>query len=274
MQTRDLMTRSLITAAPDMSLTLAQRLMHDHRIRHLPVVSGERLVGVVTDRDLREASLSPTTTLTPAEFTYHMGTTPIATCMTRDVVTIHPDEDLAQGVRRLLVGQFDCLPVVAGGQLMGMVTATDFLRGLLMTMGPAAARLPVRVYMQRSPSTGRPDELVRSVYQRMHDARLRHLPIVSEDGQLQGIVTDRDVRQASPSIIRSLATHESLVPLMTMTVKDIMTRHVYTVSAETSVADAGQLLLEHKVGCLPVLRHDNTMEGMITVTDLLRAYDT
>ncbi len=272
MQARDIMTPSVITATPDMSLALAQRLMHDHRIRHLPVVSGERLVGIVTDRDLRKASPSPTTALSPAEITYHMGTTPIATCMTRDVVTIHPEEDVVQGVRRLLEGQFDGLPVVAGGQLVGMVTAIDLLRGLLMATGPAAARMPVRAYMQRDPTTGRPDELVSSVYQRMQDAHLRHLPIVTESRQLQGMLTDRDIRQAGPSTVRSMAAHESLLLLLTMTVKDIMTHHVYTVSADTVVADAGQLFLDHKVGCLPVVRHDSTLEGIITVTDLLQAY--
>jgi CBS domain-containing protein len=69
-----------------------------------------------------------------------------------------------------------------------------------------------------------------------------------------------------------MAAHESLVLLLTMPVEDIMTRHVYTVSADTALADAYQLLLEHKVGCLPVVRPDNTLEGMLTVTDLLQAY--
>jgi CBS domain-containing protein len=272
MQARDIMTHSVITAAPETSLTLAQRLMHDHRIRHLLVVSDERLVGLVSDRDLRQASPSPTTTLTPAEITYYMGTTPIATCMTRDVVTIRPEEDLVQSVRRLLERRFDCLPVVADGHLVGLVTATDLLRGVLMATGPAAARTPVRAYMQPSPLTGRPDEFVSSAYQRLHDAHLRHLPIVTEYGQLQGILTDRDIRQAGPSTVRSMAAHESLLLLLTMPVKDIMTSHVYTVRGDTVVADAGQLLLTHKVGCLPVVRQDGTLEGIVTVTDLLRAY--
>ena len=55
MYIRDLMISSVITAPPTMSLALAQRLMHDHRTRHLPVVQGPQLVGRVTDRDLRQA---------------------------------------------------------------------------------------------------------------------------------------------------------------------------------------------------------------------------
>jgi CBS domain-containing protein len=271
MQISDVMTRSVITAPPGMSLALAQRLMDDHRIRHLPVVANERLVGIVTDRDLRQASPSHTTALSPGELTYYMGTTPIAACMTCDVVTIHPDEALVQGVRRLLAGRFDCLPVVADGQLVGILTAMDCLHGTRMAAEPAATRMPVSAYMQRSPSTGKADDLVWRVYQRMRDAHLRHLPIVTESGQLQGILTDRDIRQAGPSTVPSMAAHESLLLLLTMPVRDVMTHHVYTVSADTVMADAVHLVLAHKVGCLPVVRHDHTLEGILTVTDLLRA---
>jgi CBS-domain-containing membrane protein len=61
---------------------------------------------------------------------------------------------------------------------------------------------------------------------------------------------------------------------MTLLVKDIMHTEVITVGGETALADAGQLLLEHKIGCLPVLHHDRTLVGIVTVTDLLRAYIT
>ena len=59
---------------------------------------------------------------------------------------------------------------------------------------------------------------------------------------------------------------------MTMQVKDIMTTDVYTVTEETTVATAGQLFLDHKLGCLPVVYTDNRLSGILTVTDLLRAY--
>ena len=71
-----------------MSLAEVQRLMRDHHIRHMPVVSGKRLVGMITDRDIREASPSPATTLTRGEIAYQMETTPIETCMTQDVVFV------------------------------------------------------------------------------------------------------------------------------------------------------------------------------------------
>jgi CBS domain-containing protein len=59
---------------------------------------------------------------------------------------------------------------------------------------------------------------------------------------------------------------------MTLLVKDLMRTDVTTGGGETALADAGQLLLERKIGCLPVLHHDRTLVGIVTVTDLLRAY--
>lgn len=272
MQISDVMTRSVITALPGMSLALAQRLMDEHRIRHLPVVQEGQLAGLVSDRDIRQALPSPTTTLTQAEFTYKLGTLAIATCMTRAVVTVPPEADLVQGMRQLLAGPYGCVPVLTEGQLVGIVTAIDGLRGFLMDIGGVAARMPIRAHMQYAPLTGRQDDLVSQAHHRMQSADVRHLPIVAADGTLLGLLSDRDLRQAGASTLPPLSHYEAPLLLMTMLVKDIMRTDVTTVGGETTLADAGQLLLEHKIGCLPVLHHDRTLVGIVTVTDLLRAY--
>jgi CBS domain-containing protein len=229
-------------------------------------------VGLVSDRDLRQALPSPLTTLTPAERTYQLGTLTIATCMTREVVTVPPEADLVQGLRQLLAGPYGCLPVLAGGQLIGIVTAIDGLRGVLMDLGSVAARRPVRAHMQYAPLTARPEDLVTQVHHRMHRADVRHVPIVATDGTLLGLLSDRDLRQAGASTLPPLSRYEAPLQLMTMLVKDMMRTDVTTVGGETPLADAGQLLLERKIGCLPVLHHDRTLVGIVTVTDLLRAY--
>jgi CBS domain-containing protein len=161
--------------------------------------------------------------------------------------------------------------VLAGGQLVGIVTAIDGLRGVLMDLGSVAARQPVRAYMQYAPLTGRPEDLVSQVHYRMHSADVRHVPIVAADGTLVGLLSDRDLRQAGASTLPPLSRYEAPLQLMTLQVKDIMRTEVTTVGGETTLADAGQLLLEHKIGCLPVLHADHTLVGMVTVTDLLRA---
>jgi CBS domain-containing protein len=126
-----MMQKQIITATPDMPLADVQRLMREHHIRHVPVVSGKRLVGIITDRDLREASPSPATTLTRGEIAYQLATTPLKQCMTQEVVWIEPDMDMVQATRLLLVRHYGCLPVMDNGMLVGIITEWDCLRAFL-----------------------------------------------------------------------------------------------------------------------------------------------
>jgi acetoin utilization protein AcuB len=131
MQVRAIMHTDVVTATPDMSIAQVWRLMHDKHIRHVPVVSGKRLVGMVTDRDIRDAMPSPATTLSRGEIAYQMDTTKVETCMTKKVVTVNGDMDTEEAARLLLEGKFGCLPVVDGSTLMGVMTDIDFLRAFL-----------------------------------------------------------------------------------------------------------------------------------------------
>ena len=128
-----IMQPHVITATPAMSLAEAQRVMRDKHIRHLPVVSGQRLVGIITDRDLREATPSPATTLTRGEIAYQMETTLIATCMTRDVMSASPGFTMIDAARILEQRKIGCLPVVDNGALVGIVTEMDCVRAFLET---------------------------------------------------------------------------------------------------------------------------------------------
>lgn len=148
MKVREIMQQGVLTATPDMSLALAWRLMEEHRIRHLPVVVDNRLVGMVTDRDIRSASPSTTTLPTQAEINVYLGTTPIETCMTQDVVTISPEADMSLGTQQMLDDHFGCLPVLVQDQLVGIITEIDLLRGYLVAAASAGARTTVKEAMQ------------------------------------------------------------------------------------------------------------------------------
>jgi acetoin utilization protein AcuB len=133
MQVRDMMQKTVVTATPEMSLAAVQRLMREKRIRHLPVVSGQKLVGMVTDRDIREAVPSPATTLSRGEIAYQMDNTMVRSCMTQKVITVPPDMELVRAARLLLEHKFGCLPVIERGALVGVVTEIDFLQAFLAT---------------------------------------------------------------------------------------------------------------------------------------------
>ena len=104
----------------------------------------------------------------------------------------------------------------------------------------------------------------------MHKERIRHLLVVG-DGRLQGIVTDRDIRLNMPSPATSLSVWELNHLLARLTVDKVMTRSVIAVDPDRDAREAARIMVDHKIGALPVLDGDRLL-GIITETDLLRAF--
>ena len=272
MSANEIMQHSVLTANPDMSLALAWRLMEDHRIRHLPVVSNGCLIGLITDRDLRTASLATAGLSTPAEATVYMGTTTVKSCMTQDVVTISPTTPITTATQHILDNHVGCLPVIDQGQLVGVITEIDLLRASLASATPKTRRLTVKDAMQDLLIIVVPEDLVSTAYQRMQGGIVRHLPILDDDGKLVGVITDRDIRQAGDFGQTTLATPDVMDQFGTMMIRDLMTTDIVSVRSHTLLTEATELFLSHKFGCLPVIRDDDTLEGLLTVTDLLTLY--
>lgn len=134
--------------------------------------------------------------------------------------------------------------------------------------------MQVKDFMRTQVTTVPPGALVSTAHQMMilRGSRIRHLPVMTQQNVLVGILTDRDVRLAAASDAPSMAEHELLYVLEKLRVRDIMTRDVVTVRGTTSLAEAGRLFLQRKFGCLPVVGDDNRLEGILTVSDLLHAY--
>jgi len=128
MRVRELMTAEPITVAPETSVVDARHLMATRRIRHLLVMDGARLVGIVTDRDIRLNLPSPATSLSVWELNYLLARLAVKEVMSRTVVTIGPDREAAAAARIMVEHKIGALPVLDGERLVGIVTETDFLR--------------------------------------------------------------------------------------------------------------------------------------------------
>ncbi len=127
--------------------------------------------------------------------------------------------------------------------------------------------MKVRELMQRRVTTIAPDDTLHVADGIMSMGRLRHLPVVS-GGALVGILTHRDILRA-PSTFVGFATDARAV-LKELRARDAMRREVVTIGAEATVQQAAELLLAHKVGCLPVLE-GGALVGIVTTSDLLYA---
>jgi len=97
---------------------------------------------------------------------------------------------------------------------------------------------------------------------------LRHLPVV-EEGRLVGMLTQRDLFHAALSTALNFGEKAQKGFLKTVVVKEVMTDEVLTIDPGADVKEAARLLIEHKIGCLPVVENGKLV-GLVTVTDLLR----
>ncbi|WP_373047714.1 CBS domain-containing protein [Vulgatibacter sp.] len=126
---RDLMTRDVVTLDVDESLLLADDVMRLGRIRHLPVVRGGTLVGLVSHRDMLRASVSSLAGLSRSEEASIKRAIPVRECMAREVVTVGPDETALGACKLILDRKLGCLPVVDDQRrLVGILTEADFVQ--------------------------------------------------------------------------------------------------------------------------------------------------
>jgi len=154
---KDRMSHPVITVTPDTPIMEAREIMRRERIRRLPVVDKEgNLVGIVTEKDILNASPSAATTLSIWEVNYLLSKIKVEEVMTREVITATEDMPMEEAARLIADHKIGALPVVRGRKVVGIITESDLFRVFLELMG---ARVPgVRLKV-----TGVDEEQVRKV---------------------------------------------------------------------------------------------------------------
>jgi len=127
--------------------------------------------------------------------------------------------------------------------------------------------------MQKNPITISPEASFYEARAIIRDKGIRHLPVVDKNHHLVGLVTDNDIREAAPSDATSLSVHELHYLLGKLKVSAFMTpkNKIITITPDTIIERAAQLLHEHKIGCLPVVEGEKLL-GLITETDILSLF--
>ena len=122
------MTRNPITVTPDDPLSFAAGILREHRFHHLPVVEGGKLVGILSDTDLRNASFAAKTAEgkgAPA------GDRPVREAMRAEVWSVTPDDSVEDALLILTREKFGALPVLSGDRLVGIITRADLLNAFV-----------------------------------------------------------------------------------------------------------------------------------------------
>ncbi len=126
---KDYMSTEVITVELDESLRLAEDIMEMGRLRHLPVMKGGKLAGIVTQRDLFRSSLSNLLLHQESDIDIFEQSVNMKEIMSEKVLTVSPDTPLKEAAAIMLSKKIGCLPVVdEENRLMGLITETDILR--------------------------------------------------------------------------------------------------------------------------------------------------
>lgn len=188
----DWMTKEPRTVTGDTPVMEAMQMLREGGFRRLPVVEKGRLVGIVTDRDLQEATPSTATTLSVYELNFLLARMKVREVMTKPVMTIGPDDPIESAALLMEEHRVSGLPVMDGGALAGIVTITDLLRALVGFLGlrEGGTRVTVDVpdepgVLARVAQAAPPSNIVAAVTSGVEAGRLRRLVlrVVGDDAE-------------------------------------------------------------------------------------------
>jgi CBS domain-containing protein len=298
MRARDIMTKEVITVTPETSVEEIAFLLLKYNISGVPVVERDKVVGVVSEADLLYKKKLPTSLvyiyqhgsyLKPnelAEEDKKIRATKAKEVMTREVISVSPETKVTEivsimeekGIKRVLV--------MEGDKLVGIVSKLDVLRCLTGSCEELAQhiiskvnKIPTTVndIMSCKVVTVKASDSVEDAARLLLEHRISGLPVVDEDGNLVGVLSESDlIHKAEPLPSPSLYYGnrekflEEMWKVKASQVREVMTEDVITVSPEDGVEKAASLMLEKGVKRLPVVRGEKVV-GMVTRADILKA---
>ena len=134
MLVREFMTTEVTSVQETEALLDAAMIFARSSLRHLPVLRGKQLVGVITERDVKRFAPGLLSGVTSEQYNQVMEKTPLSRVMTRDILSVRPDQPMAEAANLVFTKRIGCLPVVENGELVGIITTTDMMRLLVQLL--------------------------------------------------------------------------------------------------------------------------------------------
>jgi len=232
-----------VTITRDASLADALAIMDREHVRHLPVVDGDLLVGVVSDRDALEA---------PERL--------VRDAMRSKVMTVGSDETVVSISVEISVGRVGCLPVVDEGKLVGIVTEFDLLRlyTMVCAQGDRSGDVdpPIERVMTKQVVALETKDKLADAEAAIATIDVRHAPVVS-NGRLVGIISDRDLRRARGDNLPSDTP-----------IENCMSQNVRTLGPTDALSAAAELMTALKISALPIVTAGK-LSGIVTSSDIV-----
>lgn len=258
MKVKDVMATQLVTVDKDRSLKDVLRLMEQHNVTKLPVVDSDgRLLGIVTDGRIADK-------LGRAHNkNIQTSTLRAAAVMEKDFLLAHPEESIETLLADLGKPGLTMVPVVKGEMLVGVITKSDLLPMV-------TSKRKVEEIMARELWAVEPGERLVHARRLLLDHDIARLPVL-RDGHLAGIIAEHEIANAFAGF-KEADSHVQKAMVRDLHVEDFMRRQVITGEANMSLTEAAGRMRDNHVGALPIIDDSGTIQGIITRTDLIKAY--
>ncbi len=263
MHVKDIMKEEVIHVDKDQNIQDALKLMKKHRISRLPVVNinadnVRELVGMVTEKDIAlRLGSSKYGNLPPSHF--H-----VSTVMKQDPVVVEGTQSIGKAAKTMIENKIGGMPVINNGEIVGMLTKTDFLE---ICQGKPFNATKIAECMKTDLFTVSPQDRLVHARRCLIDKEVGRLPVVEED-ILEGIVTAKDVAMAMISFRKIVPDKYKNARIRNLLVEDVMTQNVKTIDGNATLDDASTMMLENRFSGIPV-EVGGLLAGIITKTDLI-----
>lgn len=263
------MTSPVKTVSPQTKILEARQIMNTDKIRALPVVQDERVVGIITWRGILRTDL-PVVDGVVWQKPYTAQDRCVSDIMTVNPIGVFPSSPLPKSARIMLENKISALPVFTEKRgAMGILTTSNVFDFILDELPDLKTPLFVNDYMTSDVISVDPETSLLEAQRLMGINRIRSLPVL-ENGKLVGLVTRTDMVKIEPSRFISANNQEQSFAILLQSTKKIMTRNLITTTPQESLVTVAKLMRDNKIHCLPVLNEENKLCGVITDSDLLR----
>ncbi|MDV6373170.1 CBS domain-containing protein [Deinococcus arenicola] len=266
----DAMHRRAVSIGAHDTLADAVVTMQELRVKRLPVLQGGKVIGILTDGEVRRSLPPLSEGLTPWDFAGRVGRTRVREVMRQPAHTVTPETPLATAIHTMLERHIGGLPVVNGdGELLGMLTLTDVLRAEART--PRLRWGAVEQHMTVDVVCTPADAPAQEAAAKLKISRLRVLPVL-EGKALAGLLHEVDLADA---VDRASADHGDTVMgnqffLQGKTARDLMRPPTGHLRAGTPMRDALTQMLALDVHGLPIVDDEGELLGVVTISDVLK----
>ncbi|MEA2055078.1 MAG: CBS domain-containing protein [Candidatus Thermoplasmatota archaeon] len=256
MKIKEIMTKEFICVNKNEDLKHVMDLMKKHNISKIPVMDGEKLVGIVTDNKIADKLGSLRSRGIPPSRMH------ASSVMDKKFEAIYPEMDVKEILATVGKPGLTMLPVVENGLLVGVVTKADLLPFV-------KGNEKVKEIMSTDVYSVKPDDRVIHARRILFNNDIARLPVV-DDGKVVGILSDEEIAFALSELKKVHSLGHQNHRIRKIIVRDVMKTPAIIVNEDITVEEAAAIMMKNEIGCVPIVGDDEKIKGIVTRTDLVR----